>query len=70
MDKEKFMTLAAKKYERINSLTDNPTMLDYEQGLVELMQELGREVAQAQLGEQTKERRKKRNTDRPSEPSK
>ncbi len=62
MDKEQFLALAAKKYEAINSLNDKPTMMDYEKGLVEAMQELGREVAQSQLGDQTKDRRKKRNT--------
>lgn len=67
MDKEQFLLLAAKKYERINSLTDKPTMMDYEKGLVEIMEELGREVAQSQLGDQTKDRRKKRNTNRPSD---
>jgi len=70
MDKEKFLELAAKKYEHINALTDKPTMMDYEKGLVEIMQELGREVAQSQLGEQTKDRRKKRNTSPPSGQSK
>jgi len=70
MDKEKFLELAVKKYEHINALTDKPTMMDYEKGLVEIMQELGREVAQSQLGEQTKDRRKKRNTSPPSGQSK
>jgi len=70
MDKEKFLELAAKKYEHINALTDKPTMMDYEKGLVEIMQEVGSEVAQSQLGEQAKDRRKKRNTSPPSGQSK
>ncbi|TXB54411.1 hypothetical protein [Phaeodactylibacter luteus] len=70
MDKEKFLALAAKKYEHINALTDKLTMMDYEKGLVEIMQELGREVAQSQLGDQAQDRRKKRGTNPPSGQSK
>ena len=66
MTEEEFMKMAKAKYANIHALNDQPTLLDYEQGLVEIMQELGREIAQAQLGESTKDRRKKSDIDPPS----
>ena len=69
MTREEFAKLADAKYDEINALKQQPTMLDYEQGFVEIWQELGRQVLQAELGEAGKDRRKKRSTRPPSGPS-
>ncbi len=60
LSEDKFMALAKDKYARINALTDQPNMLDYERGLRELMDELARGVINEQLGGQTNNRRKKK----------
>lgn len=53
------MKLAKAKYAEIAALNDKPTFLEYEKGFVEVWMELGRQVAQANLGEVGKDRRKK-----------
>lgn len=63
ISKEKFLELASAKYEQINSLTSEPTMLDYERGLRDLMNSFTLEVMQEQLGGEGKDRRKKKNKD-------
>lgn len=60
MTEEQFLELAKAKYAEITALKEAPTLLDYEKGFVELWTELGRQVVQANLGEQGKDRRKKR----------
>lgn len=67
MNEEEFLKLAKAKYAEIHALKDEPTLLDYEKGFVELWTELGRQVAQANLGEVGKDRRKKRESRAPSE---
>jgi hypothetical protein len=62
------MDMAAKKYESINALNEEATLMDYERGLAEIMQELGREIAESNLGNNSKDRRKKRNITPPSAP--
>ena len=51
MTREEFAKLANAKYDKINALKKKPTLLDYEQGFVEIWQELGRQVIQADLGD-------------------
>lgn len=70
MTEEGFLQMAKAKYVQISKLKEKPTFLDYEQGFVELWTELGRQVAQATLGEAGKGRRKKRKSNAPSENSK
>jgi hypothetical protein len=70
MTEQEFLLLAKAKYTEISELKKQPTLLDYEQGFVDIWQELGRQVLQADLGDPGKDRRKKRNTKPPSEPSK
>lgn len=66
MSEEDFLALAKAKYAEIHALKDKPTLMEYEQGLVEIWQELGRQVAEANLGEVSKDRRKKRDITPPS----
>jgi len=60
MKEEEFLKLAKAKYAEINALKEAPTFLDYEKGFVEIWQELGEQVAQSNLGEQGKDKRKKK----------
>lgn len=60
MNEEEFLKMAKAKYAEIKALKDEPTLLDYEKGFVELWTELGRQVVQAELGDQGKDRRKKK----------
>lgn len=70
MTREELHRLVDQKYDEINALKKEPTLLDYEQGFVEIWQELGRQVLQADLGDSGKDRRKKRSSKPPSAPSK
>jgi hypothetical protein len=60
MTREEFAKLADAKYSEIQALTDEPTFLDYEKGFVELWTELGRQVAEKNLGNTGNDRRKKK----------
>jgi hypothetical protein len=60
MSEEEFLELAKAKYAEIHAMSEAPTLLDYEAGFVEIWNELGRQVAQANLGTTGKDRRKKK----------
>ena len=60
MNEQEFLEMAKAKYAEIHALNEAPTFLDYEQGFVELWTELGRQVAQANLGATGEDRRKKK----------
>jgi len=60
MSEQEFLEMAKAKYAEIHALNEAPTFLDYEQGFVELWTELGRQVAQANLGARGEDRRKKK----------
>ena len=60
MKEEEFLKLAKAKYAEINGLNKEPTLLDYEKGFLKIWQELGGQVAQANLGDQGKDKRKKK----------
>ena len=70
MNEEEFLKLAKAKYAEIQALKEKPTLLDYEKGFVDLWTELGRQVAQANLGDAGKDRRKKNESKARSENSK
>ena len=70
MTREEFAKLADAKYDEINALKKKPTLLDYEQGFVDIWQELGREIIQVDLGSSSTDRRKKRSSNPPSASSK
>ena len=56
---EKFLSLAKAKYAEINELGESPSLLDYERGLSELMNELTRQIMESQLSGKSKDARKK-----------
>lgn len=57
---ENFLSLAKAKYSDINKLSEAPSLLDYERGLSELMNELTRQVMESQLSGKTNDSRKKK----------
>ena len=63
ISEEKFLALAKAKYAQINGLESSASLLDYERGLWELMRELSRQVMEEQLGDDSKDRRKKKAID-------
>ena len=69
LTREEFAQLVDTKYDEIWALKQQPTLLDYEQGFVELWTELGRQVAEANLDATSKDRQKKSKSVPPSEPS-
>ncbi len=60
MTESEFIEMARAKYADINRLNARPSLLEYEQGFVELWTELGRAVAEKNLGAIPKDRRKKK----------
>ncbi|TDB59558.1 hypothetical protein [Arundinibacter roseus] len=60
MTEEEFIELARAKYLEINRLNELPGLLEYEQGFVDIWMDLGRSVAQKNLGVKSKDRRKKK----------
>ena len=62
LSREKFLELATSKYAEINRLEEEPNMLDYERGLRDLMNELGRSILEEQLNDGSKDRRKKKSS--------
>ena len=66
MTEEEFTKLAKAKYAEINALNEKPTLYDYERGFLELWTELGRQVSEANLEGQGKDRRKKNKSKPPS----
>lgn len=60
MTEQEFIKLAKEKYAKINALKQAPSLLDYERGFVELWEELGEQVCQANLGSQGSDHRQKK----------
>lgn len=60
MNEEAFLKLAKSKYAEIHQLKEKPSFLDYEQGLVDIMTEFGRQVMESDLKGVGKDRRKKK----------
>jgi len=60
MTEQEFLALAQTKYREINALKESPNLLDYEVGFRDIWTKLGLEVAQANLGKQGKDTRKKK----------
>ena len=62
MTKAEFLALAAAKYDELDELKKSANFLEYERDLSQAMRELTRQVAQAQLGGKSKDRRKKKSS--------
>ena len=66
MTKEKFLEIAASRYDSIRSLNALDNFYDYEHTLVEIMRNMGREILEENLGERLSDKRKKKLYKRPS----
>lgn len=60
MTKEEYLAAAAARYEELQALGKLDNFYDYEKEFVRIWQDLGREVLEKNLGEQPKDRRKKK----------
>ena len=62
MTKEEYLALAASRYDELEALKKHDNFYDYEKGLVEILQELGRDYLMQSLNEtsKTNDRRKKK----------
>ena len=69
LTREEFAQLAATRYDDVRALKQQPTLLDYEQGFVEVWTELGCQVAKATLDPTSEDRHKKSKFVPPSDPS-
>jgi uncharacterized membrane protein len=60
MTKEEFLALAGSRYEALQELKKLDDFYDYEKGFEKIMQDLGREVLEQNIGSVPKDRRKKK----------
>ena len=62
MTKEEYLALAESRYDELEALKKHDNFYDYEKGLVEILQELGRDYLMQSLNEtsKTNNRRKKK----------
>ena len=62
MTKEEYMALAGSRYDELEALKQHDNFYDYEKGLVDILQELGREYLMHSLNESSTstDRRKKK----------
>jgi len=59
MTKEEYLQLAAQRYDKLASLKEEKSFLEYEKQFDHLWTELGRDVLEQSIGEVPKDRRKK-----------
>lgn len=60
MTKSEFLKMAASRYDEIHKLNDGDDFYDYEKEFVGIWQELGKHVLEKNLSELSKDRRKKK----------
>ena len=62
MTKEEYLALAGSRYDELEALKQHDNFYDYEKGLVDILQELGREYLTQSLNEsyRSNDRRKKK----------
>ncbi len=70
MTKDEYLTLAAAKWEAMDSLKTETDFREYERGFVEIWTELGRSVLEKSISEVPQDRRKKKKLSSSTERSK
>lgn len=60
MSKEEFLAIAAKRYERIQSLSRHKNFYDYEKEFETIISDMNREMLEKSLGDLPNDRRKKK----------
>lgn len=60
MTKEEYLLIAAERYDKFVALKDKDNFYDYEKEFVNILNDLGREVMEKNLGELSKDKRKKK----------
>jgi len=64
MTKEDFLKLAESRYDEIQKLNEGSDFYNYEKEFIGIWQELGRQVFEKNLSEVSKDRRKKKDTNK------
>lgn len=59
MSKEEFIEIAARRYDSIRSLNELDNFYDYEKEFVDILQQMGKEILEKNLGELPSDHRKK-----------
>lgn len=67
MTREEYVKICLNKWEEMSILDGVDNLYDLEKGVVELVQGLGRDLLEGQLGDKPKDRRKKKPTQQPGE---
>ena len=62
MTKEEYLSIAASRYEQLQSLKKIDNFYDYEKGFEKIFTELARTVLQENLGKPSADRRKKKHS--------
>lgn len=62
MTREEYLNICLRKWEEMNKLEGCDNLYDMEKGVVKLVQGLGRDLLEGQLGEVPNDRRKKKST--------
>ena len=65
MTREEYLEICLKKWEDMSKLDATDNLYDLEKGVVELVQGLGRELLEGQLGAVPTDRRKKKSEQQP-----
>lgn len=60
MTKEEFLAIAGKRYDALQALNKLDNFYDYEKEFVVILQDLGREVLEKNIGELSADKRKKK----------
>ena len=60
MTKEEFLSIAASKYEQVQSLAAHDNFYDYEVGFEQIMHDMNRQMLEKSLGALPNDRRKKK----------
>ena len=63
MTKAEYLELASKHYDSINDLNKLDNFYDYEKDFVSILHKMGKEILEKNLGELSKDKRKKNFTD-------
>lgn len=63
MSKEEYLAIAAQRYDAFVALNSKDNFYDYEKEFVHILNDLGREVMEKNLGELSRDKRKKKDID-------
>lgn len=60
MTREEFMEIAGRRYEAVNGLNDGRSFYDYEKDFAQILDDMGRELLEKNIGAVPRDKRKKK----------